>query len=180
MQQGLLCDTGRMDALAALKNKRDQRDYTDDPIPADVLDQVLNAARMAGSAKNKQPVRVVVVTDPATKEALKAGGDFAAWLDRPPVLVVFTVTADAGPRALFDVGRHAQNCMVAATALGLSSCPVTFHHQDVVREVLGIPADVDAPMVVSLGYPKPADGPSPIAGPRVGLDDYAFHGRWTG
>ncbi len=168
-----------MDALAALRNKRDQREYSDEPIAPELLEQVLDSARMAGSAKNKQPVRLVVVTDPDTKEALKAGGDFAAWLDRPPVLVVITVAADAGPRSLFDVGRHAQNLMVAATALGLSSCPVTFHHQDVVRGVLGIPADVDAPMVVSLGHPGEAPGVSPIAGPRVGLSDYVHHERWT-
>ena len=167
-----------MEALEALKKKRDQRDYTDQPIPPEVLEQVLDAARMAGSAKNKQPVRLVVVTDPAAKEALKAGGDFAGWLDRPPVLVVITVAVDAGPRSLFDVGRHAQNLMVAATALGLSSCPVTFHHQDVVRGILGIPDDVDAPMVVSLGYPAEAAGPSPIAGPRVGLDEYVRNERW--
>ncbi|MEZ5374937.1 MAG: nitroreductase [Acidimicrobiales bacterium] len=168
-----------MDAIAALRNKRDQRDYTDEPIADDLLDTVLDAARMAGSAKNQQPVRLVVVTDPATKEALKAGGDFAAWIDRPPVLVVFTVRADAGPRALFDVGRHAQNLMVAATALGLSSCPVTFHHQAVVREILGIPDDVDAPMVVSLGHPAPSSGPSPVAGPRLPLGDYVHRGRWA-
>ncbi len=168
-----------MDALAALKNKRDQRDYTDEPIDDDLLAQVLGAARMAGSAKNQQPIRLIVVTDPDAKEALKAGGDFASWLDRPPVLVVITVRADAGPRALFDVGRHAQNLMVAATALGLSSCPVTFHHQDVVRGVLGIPDDVDAPMVISLGHPAAATGPSPVAGPRLGIDDYVHHERWT-
>ncbi len=168
-----------MDALAALRNKRDQRDYTDDPIDDQTLATLLDAARMAGSAKNQQPIRLIVVTDPATKEALKAGGDFAAWLDRPPVLVVITVRADAGPRALFDVGRHAQNLMVAATALGLSSCPVTFHHQTVVRDILGIPDDVDAPMVVSLGHPAPAGAPSPVAGPRIGLEDYVRHEGWS-
>lgn len=168
-----------MDALVAIKSKRDQRDYRDDPVPDDVLDTLLDAARMAGSAKNKQPVRVVVVTDPDTKAALIPGGDFASWIDRPPVLVVFTVTQDAGPRSLFDVGRHAQNLMVAANALGLTSCPVTLHHQDVVREVLSIPADVDVPMVISLGYPAEQSGPSPIAGPRVPLGDYVHRGRWV-
>ena len=52
-----------MDALTALRNKRDTRSYRDDPIDDQVLDRVLDAARMAGSAKNRQPVRLVVITD---------------------------------------------------------------------------------------------------------------------
>ena len=169
-----------MDALTAIRTKRDTRSYTDDPVTPEVLAKVLDAARLAGSAKNIQPVRVVTVADQETKEALKAGGDYARWIDQAPVLVVFTVTADAGPRRLFDVGRHAQNLMVAANALGLTSCPVTLHHQDVVREVLGIPDGIEAPMLVSLGVADSMEPPPGIGGPRVGLDRYAMTERWTG
>ncbi len=168
-----------MDALRAIRTKRDTRSYTDREVDAEVLHRVIDAARMAGSAKNIQPVRVVVVTDGETKEALKAGGDFAAWIGQAPVLVVFTVTAAAGPRRLFDIGRHAQNLMVAANAVGLTSCPVTLHHEDEVRAVLGIPAEVDVPMLVSLGWPQSMDPPAGIAGPRVSLGDYAMTGRWS-
>ncbi|MCP3856591.1 MAG: hypothetical protein GY745_05405 [Actinomycetia bacterium] len=168
-----------METLDALRGKRDTRSYRPDPVADEVLDRVLDAARMAGSAKNTQPVRVVVVTDQADKSALKAGGDFASWIDRPPVLVVMTVRSDAGPRRLFDVGRHSQNLMVAAHAEGLASCPVTFHHQDVVRPILGLPDDVEAPMVMTLGWPGEAEGESPIAGPRVPFGDYVSRGRWA-
>lgn len=168
-----------MDAQTAILTKRDTRSYLDRPVDAETLEQVLNAARMAGSAKNVQPVRVVTVADAETKEALKAGGDYATWIDQAPVLVVFTVTADAGPRRLFDIGRHAQNLMVAANGFGLTSCPVTLHHQDEVRAVLGIPAEVEAPMLVSLGWPDSMEAPAMIAGPRVPLSDYAMSERWT-
>jgi nitroreductase len=167
-----------MDAFRAILTKRDTRSYTEAAVGQEVLDRVLNAARLAGSAKNVQPVRVVTVTDRDTKVALKAGGDYAAWIDEAPVLVVMTVTADAGPRRLFDIGRHAQNLMVAANAVGLTSCPVTLHHQDVVREALGIPDEVEAPMLVSLGYPESMEPPAVIAGPRVALSDYAMSERW--
>lgn len=168
-----------MDALTALVNKRDTRSYQDVEVEAKLLGEVLNAARMAGSAKNIQPVRLIVVTDQQTKSELKAGGDFASWIDQAPVLVVFTVSSDAGPRRLFDVGRHAQNLMVAATALGLATCPVTFHHETIVRSVLGIPDAVDAPMVVSLGHPAAGgEAPAAIAGPRIDLDSYVMTGRW--
>lgn len=168
-----------MDTLTALRSKRDTRSYHDRPVPTEVLGRVLDAARMAGSAKNGQPIRLIVISEQETKTALVAGGDYASWIDQAPLLVVITARADAGPRRLFDVGRHAQNLMVAATAEGLASCPVTFHHQDVVRQALAIPPDVDAPMVVSLGWPDPDAGPSPIAGPRMALSEYVMHDAWS-
>lgn len=168
-----------MDALDALRSKRDTRSYTADPVADDVLDRALDAARMAGSAKNGQPVRILAVTDNDDKVALKAGGDFASWIDQAPVLAVMTVRVDAGPRRYFDVGRHAQNLMVAAHAEGLASCPVTFHHQDIVRPVLGLPDDIEAPIVVTLGWPGRAEGTSPIAGPRMPMGDYVIRGRWS-
>lgn len=170
-----------MDAITALRNKRDTRTYLDEPVDESVLDRVLDAARMAGSAKNVQPVRLVVVTEQSTKEALKASGDYATWIDQAPVLVVVTVRSDAGPRAMFDVGRHSQNLMVAGFAEGLSSCPVTIHHPDVARAALGIPDDVDPAMIVSLGVPAPGEKPpAAIASPRVPLADYAARGTWNG
>lgn len=168
-----------MDTLTALRSKRDTRAYTSAPIDSETLDRLLDAARMAGSAKNVQPVRLVLVDDAETKTGLRASGDFADWIDQAPLVVIVTVAADAGPRQLFDVGRHAQNLMVAAHAEGLASCPVTIHHPDVARELLAIPADVVPAMIVTLGHPAAGgEAPPSIASPRLSLDDYAHRGRW--
>lgn len=169
-----------MDAIAALRTKRDTRKYTDKAVDGEIIDKVLDTARMAGSAKNVQPVRMVVVTDKKAMTELKESGDFAAWIDESPVVVVVTVQATAGPRKLFDVGRHAQNLMVAAHAEGLASCPVTIHHPDIARKLLGIPVDVEPSMIVTLGWPDASDEPpAQIAGPRLPLDDYVSRGRWS-
>ncbi len=167
-----------MDAITAIKGKRDTRSYTDSPIDEETLNSVLDAARMAGSAKNVQPVRLVVTTDPAKKVALKDSGDFASWIDDAPVVIVVTVRADAGPRSMFDVGRHAQNLMVAAHASGLASCPVTIHHAEVAHDVLAIPTDVIPAMIVTLGWPAPSTAPSPVAGPRVDIREYVSTEGW--
>jgi len=168
-----------MDALQALQTKRDTRTYSGQPVDEATLAAVLDAARMAGSAKNAQPVRLVVVTEQTAKEGLTGAGDFAAWIDQAPVVIVATVRADAGPRQLYDVGRHTQNLMVAAHALGLATCPVTIHHHDVARDLLGIPDDIVPAMIVTQGWPPAGDAePSPIAGPRVPLGDYAKNEKW--
>lgn len=169
-----------MDALDAIRSKRDTRAYTTDIVDREVLDRVIDAARMAGSAKNQQPVRLVVVTDPEAKQGLTASGDFASWIGQAPIVIVATARADAGPRRLFDIGRHLQNLMVAAHAEGLATCPVTIHHPDVARSLLGIPDDIEPAMIVTLGWPAPGgEAPPQIAGPRVDMDDYALTERWS-
>lgn len=167
-----------MDAYRAVVSKRDTRAFTGDPVSDDDIRRLLTAARMAGSAKNSQVARMVAVTDAAQRAALVACGDFTSWLGRPPLVVVFTMPE--GPGRLFDLGRMAQNLMVVANALGLASCPVTFHHQDRIRDVLDLPDGVVAPNGVGVGHPAPSDLPNPVAGPRLDLDELVHWQRWNG
>ena len=95
--------TPGMDVLSAIRSKRDTRAFTDRSVPDDVLGRVLDAARMAGSAKNRQPVRLIVVTDPEVIEALKGPCDFAAWIHGAPVVVVGCVERSDSIRLQFDL-----------------------------------------------------------------------------
>jgi nitroreductase len=88
---------------------------------------------------------------------------------------VFVVPKEGGK--LFDIGRMAQNMLVAANALGLASCPVTFHEQDCVRRLLGIPESHEAPMGVGVGHPRPPREERKSA-PRIPLDELVDWGRW--
>jgi nitroreductase len=166
-----------MDAYEAIVTKRDTRSYLPDPVDAEVLDRVLRAARMAGSAKNAQLTRLVVVTDEETREHLAGCGDFTGWIGSAPVVVVLVAPVDGG--RLFDLGRMAQNLMVAANEVGLATCPVTFHHQHRLRPVLGLPDDMEGPMGITLGRPGPAD-PSRLRAPRLSLDELVHRERWQG
>lgn len=164
-----------MDAHEAIVTKRDTRSYLPDPVPPDQLDQVLRAARMAGSAKNSQLTRLVVVSDPEIRARLAECGDFTGWIGDAPVVVVLVAPVEGG--RLFDLGRMAQNLMVAANALGLATCPVTFHHQDRLRPVLGLPDDMEGPMGITLGRAGPQD-PSRQRAPRIPLEELVHHDRW--
>ncbi len=164
-----------MDAYEAIITKRDTRSYLPDPVDPDELDQVLRAARMAGSAKNSQLTRLVVVTDGETRERLAECGDFTGWIGNAPVVIVLVAPVEGG--RLFDLGRMAQNLMVAAHDLGLATCPVTFHHQDRLRPVLGLPEDTEGPMAITLGRPGPPD-PSRPSAPRLPLDELVHRERW--
>lgn len=165
-----------MDAIKAILTKRDTRSYDGRSVDDAVLERVLTAGRMAGSAKNSQLTRIVVATEQATRDALAACGDFTGWIGTAPVVLVFVVPVDGG--RIFDVGRMAQNVMLAAHALGLASCPVTFHHQDRMRDVIGLPDDHEGPMGVTLGYAAAAAPPNPLRSPRVPLDELVHRERF--
>ena len=164
-----------MDAYSAIVSKRDTRSFTDEPISDDHLHKLLQAARMAGSAKNTQANRIVVVRDEGDRAKLAECGKFAEWVAAVPVLFVFVVPKDANRP--FDIGRMAQNVMVTANSLGLASCPVTFHEQPCVHDLLGIPEDHEAPMGVGVGHPAPSADERKSA-PRIPLDELVAWDRW--
>jgi nitroreductase len=164
-----------MDAYQAIVDKRDTRDFRNEPVAEDDVHKVLQAARMAGSAKNQQLNRIIVVTDPEDRAQLAKCGNYSQWVPNAPVVFVFVVPKEGGKA--FDIGRMAQNMLVTAHSLGLASCPVTFHHQDCVHELLGIPDDQEAPMGVGIGHPAPPEEPKESS-PRIPIEELVDWGRW--
>ena len=71
----------------AIIGKRDLRMYTDEPIPDDVMHRILQAGRMAGSAKNIEANRLIVVTEQSVQDALAGAGDFASWIGSSAAIV---------------------------------------------------------------------------------------------
>jgi nitroreductase len=157
-------------------SKRDTRDFREDPVADEDVRKVLQAARMAGSAKNSQRNRVVVVTDADDRATLAKCGRFSEWVAGAPVVFAL-VTPKDGHRP-FDVGRMAQNMLLAAHSLGLASCPVTFHDQDCARRALGLPDDHEAQMGVGIGHPAPP-AEDKESSPRIPLDELVSWGRWS-
>ncbi len=165
-----------MDAYRTIITKRDTRSFTDQPVPAEALRRILQAGRMAGSSKNVQPCRFIVIDDQQQKEAIAKCGDFAGWLPQAPVLVAVALT-DIGTRNEFDAGRAAQNMMVAAWGEGIASCPVSMHHADCARETLGLPEGWRVSIVIGFGYRAKPPKLVPEAA-RKPWDEYVSHNRY--
>lgn len=166
-----------MTPYEAIIAKRDLRMYTDEALADDVLHRILQAARMAGSAKNFESNRLIVVKDQAVQDALAASGDFSSWIGTSAVIV--GIAAPKDQVRMFDVGRQAQNMMIAAHAEGIGTCPVTLQHDHLVREAVGLPADWEMRMVITFGHPVADHPDSPLKRPRVGLDELVRHDRWS-
>ena len=152
-------------ALRALRSLRAVRRFTDEPVADGDLDRILEAGRWTGSARNRQPWRVAVVRDGARRAELARLGAYAGHLEGAPVVLLLAVdTAAGGADAEFDAGRLAQTLMLAAAALGLGTCPVTFFPDaNVVRatSIAGLAPPWRVRNGIALGRPAP---PAPLAG----------------
>jgi len=163
-----------MDAYQAIIGKRDRRDYDSKAIPEDVLHRILQAGRMAGSSSNSQPFRFIVMRGQAAKEKLAPAGPGTAPLVKAPLAIV--VVLEKGRRD-FDVGRAAQNMMVAAWAEGIHSCPIGLREEAIASEALGLPETHVAAIGISFGYPA-AGAKAGESRKRLPLEELVHYDRW--
>jgi len=145
----------------AILGLRAIRQFADRPVdPAD-LDAVLEAARWTGSSKNLQNWSFIVVDDPQQKARLESAGDFTTPIANAPMAICLVQEPDGYE---FDTGRLAQNIMLAADAIGLATCPITLHRDEVAAEVLGLPEGRRCRYAVAIGYPAPSSEPGRMGG----------------
>ncbi len=164
-----------MDAYLAVVRKRDQRGFLPAPIPDEALRRVLQAGRMTGSSKNREPNRLVVVRDRERRAALAALGVWGRWLADAAAIVVIVQTE----RHEFDAGRCAQNMMVAAWNDGIGSCPAHLPEADVAR-ICAIPAGLHLNRVIGFGYVDPtrSQAPRSVARRRLPLENLVHWETW--
>ena len=164
-----------MDAYRAVVDKRDQRIFLPRSIPDDTLRRILQAGRMTGSSKNREPNRLVVVRERARVAAIAALGPQARWVSEASVVIVLVQTE----RHEFDAGRCAQNMMVAAWGDGVGSCPA---HVDeaTLGELLGVPPGLHVNRLIAFGYVDPARPgvPKSVARRRRPLEELTHFERW--
>ncbi len=170
-----------MNVWDAIRTKRAVRKFTDQPLPDDVIQRILDAGRRAQSSKNSQPWHFVAVRDRSLLEALSKTGDFMGHVAGAALCVVMVTEApsDSLAKVLFDVGQSASYMQLAAQELGVGSCLGTIYRPEQVRALLGLPADKHALFVISFGYPAPDQGRQGAgkAGRRP-FDEVVHWDRW--
>lgn len=171
------------DKIRFLRSLRAVRDYTSDPLPDDVLSEILEVGRWSGSASNVQGTEVVVVRDAAIKQRMSELGARPAAGAAAVLVVVTPGDADRHDLEVFDNGRLVERLLLAAKAEGLGSNIATLKEDgpDVIKDALGIPSERRIWTVVTLGYPDEAAHKarpkSPTAG-RKPADDFVHWDRY--
>lgn len=137
------------------------RDYESDPLSTEHLEAILEAGRWTGSSKNRQNWAFIAITDKARLQQLAEHGDFTQPVRDSAATIVLVQEPDGYE---FDIGRAAQNIMLAAKAIGVASCPITLHRDSDARQFLGAPDDTVTRYAVALGYPSKDAEPRKFGG----------------
>ncbi|MHC4330197.1 MAG: nitroreductase family protein [Planctomycetota bacterium] len=147
-----------MTVLEAIRKRYSCRAYQERSIEQEKLDSILEAARLAPSARNMQDWRFVVVTDSQTKRQV------AGVTNRPDVFAKAGVIIAACSNSNYvmrcgqaigpiDVSIALEHICLQATELGLGTCWIGAFDTEKVRTILGIPADIAVIELMTVGYP---------------------------
>lgn len=158
-----------MSALGDIINARFScRAYKPDPVSREDLEKIVEAARQAPSACNRQPWRFVVATDPVLRARLLAEGTLPGlgmkWAEQAPVILVLgvrksVITHQVAPLVshveypLLDLGIAGEQAVLQATELGLGTCWIGWIRPKEIRRLVGWPREVTPQALITVGWP---------------------------
>ncbi len=170
-----------MDVAKAIASRRSVRKYQPKPIEDEKLRLILEAGRLAPSARNMQEWKFVIVTDPETKKKLVPAARNQQFLAQAAVVIaacavetnhVMTCGQQCYP---IDLAIAVDHMTLKACEEGIGSCWIGAFYEDQVKQVLCIPDQVRIVSLLALGYPAE----NPPARPRKPLDDIVSYERWS-
>lgn len=147
-----------------IANRYSVRAYKRDPIENEKLDNVLEAARLAPTAANRQPYQLIVInTKGREDELLKIYR--RNWFVQAPLLICACgvtrqswVRSDRRRYLDVDVAIVMDHLILAATNIGLGTCWVAAFNENAARKALNLPDDVEPLIFTPLGYPADKPG----------------------
>jgi len=171
-----------MERFEAIRARRSVRSYLERAVEPDKLARVLEAARLAPSASNRQEWRFVVVRDPARRRALATEASVNRFMLEAPLILVAGAETDGRvmrggqPAYPIDVAIALDHLSLAAAAEGLGTCWIGSFDAAKVRRILGIPEEVRLVALMPLGYPR--ESGEPPAKSRLPLEQLVRYDSW--
>lgn len=153
-----------MNVHEAIQTRRSVRAFRSAPVPEDVLERILEAVRIAPSAKNRQPWKLIVVTDPNKRTQLAAAAKNQRFVGQAPVVIaavglhperVMSCGTLSDP---VDVSIALDHLSLAAVEEGLGTCWIGAFDQEAAREILEVPDPLRIVVMMILGYPADTPG----------------------
>lgn len=169
-----------MEFINLIQTRYSVRAYRSDPVEEDKLQRVLEAARLAPTAANRQPFQLIVIHTQGREEELKRIYP-REWFAQAPLVICACglstkawVSQEGVNYVYVDVAIVMDHLILAAADLGLGTCWVGAFDRQAAREVLGLPGEVEPIAMTPLGYP--ADQPKPKE--RKALSELVRYERW--
>ena len=143
-----------MDVFEAIQKRRSIRSYQEKPVPRDKLEKILEAGRLAPSARNIDPWHFIAVTDEQKRKSLSKGM-YAKFLTQSPVVIVACGDKKASSEwYAIDVALAIENMILTAVSEGLGTCCVGSFNEKGVREALKIPENFEVLVMLAVGYAR--------------------------
>jgi nitroreductase len=170
-----------MEFSELIKNRYSVRAYKPDPVENEKLEQVLEAARLAPTAANRQPFQLIVIHTAGREDELRRVYH-REWFTDAPLVICACGVADQGWVRSYDEKNYTcvdvaiimDHLILAAANLGLGTCWIGAFDPQAAREILGLPDEVEPIVLTPLGYPADRLGPKE----RKPLTDLVRYERW--
>ncbi len=169
--------------LALLRGRRSIRRYLPDPVPEEMVAQILEAGRWAPSASNRQPWSFIVVQDEKIRRqvAQHAAYYFIRWahVGEAPLLIVLCGDARSRLYRQFlheDIGLTGGQMMLQAKALGLGTCWLGGVDRKAIADVLKLPEQMEVIGLLTVGFPAKEPLPTPRK-PLTEIVHYEVYGN---
>jgi len=151
-----------MDFYEVIRTRRSIRSYQEKAISEDILNKVLDAARIAPSGSNRQPWRFIVTTDSQIKQELAQLCHGQSFIAQAPVVITACGSNLRHNRGdwmgdysmLVDVAIAFDHLTLAARAEGLGTCWIGSFKNEEIKQLLNIPEDMQVVAITPLGYPQ--------------------------
>lgn len=147
-----------MDVIEVIRLRRSVRSYADRPVERDKIERLLEAARLAPSASNRQEWRFVVVTDAKRRAALAKDAANQKFVAEAPVVIAACAETDGHvmrcgqPCYPIDVAIAIDHITLQAVAEGLGTCWIGAFDEQQAKRILEIPAAIRVVELLTVGY----------------------------
>lgn len=173
-------DNNSMTVMEAIRTRKSVRSYLDKPVEDEKLNLILEAARLAPSARNTQEWRFIVVRNPETK---KKFAEVSGQAHMAEASLVIAACAETDERVMacgqkcfpVDVAIALDHMTLTAVTLGLGTCWIGGIEGQLVKRILNIPDNIRLVGLMCLGYPV---DPSPIEKKRLPMEQIVRYERW--
>ena len=142
-----------MEVRAAIEARRSIRRYENRAIPSEVLEDLLDVARLSPSSNNMQRWRMIVVTDRETKQKLVPVSGNQKFVGTCSAYIV-GVSEPGAYYSAIDMAIALDHLSLRAVELGLGTCWIGDFEPEKVKKILGIPKNREVPVCMTLGYPS--------------------------
>jgi nitroreductase len=170
-----------MDVMEAIKRRCSVRSYQERPVEERKLKSILEAARLAPSASNRQEWRFILVRDKDIRQRLMKAAKNQAFVGEAPIVIACCAETDNHVMSCgqlcypIDVAVAVEHMVLKAVEEGLGTCWVGAFYEDKAKEILGIPGDIRIVELLTLGYPAK---PCRVDKDRLALDEIVMYERW--